>query len=595
MSAESTPAESLAERQFRETGVLHSTRISEIAGSLKVLVEESRQHRAATGEAHRVEQQQAVLKEAREQEKHALLVAAEVRKKEEHEAKYRNLDKQALEFKEWLEAAKAKPQSAMLKGTVPALERFADSHRVRPPAEQVVAVAEILLRAKHTTAIEYQTVADLAPGSAWMVALFESLGVVPPTLAAIDWQVAGKTIGAWWLEEQWVIEWLCTTAERAQAGAAATLVAELKKTLLSCLSDDYANERLRVQLMLPESELKVVCADAVLKNIKLVAARNVRASVAVNPQVRRYMEGVTTTAQKAPAPVLMQKAEKASAAPQTKSTATTLASLVEGVKQRVASVLMWTAKPKGKAAPQQVIVDTASTVSFVSASYVQSASGVTAVVHDVVPLQALHGVGGRSDVGGAPAVLLELQTVEGGASSTITAFMVGTLPPGVDVVLGNDTLGPVMGGTTVVVGLDGEARVQFGTGQAPVAAGKGGGGRRRRRKPKMREGTRERKAQEKADHVARMAKIEATRKSTAKQVAEREAAALAAKEQAEVLKRNALIRHALQEARAKREASATSAADKETAAAAAVKSRVGRAFVKQHGSTDRTESAMVTA
>jgi hypothetical protein len=73
MSAESTPAaESLTERQFRETGVLHSTRISEIAGSLKVLVEESRQHRAATGEAHRVEQQQAVLKEAREQEKHAL-------------------------------------------------------------------------------------------------------------------------------------------------------------------------------------------------------------------------------------------------------------------------------------------------------------------------------------------------------------------------------------------------------------------------------------------------------------------------------------------------------------------------------------------
>jgi hypothetical protein len=224
---------------------------------------------------------------------------------------------------------------------------------------------------------------------------------------------------------------------------------------------------------------------------------------------------------------------------------------------------------------------------------VQSASGVTAVVHDVVPLQALHGVGGRSDVGGAPAVLLELQTVEGGESSTITAFMVGTLPPGVDVVLGNDTLGPVMGGTTVVVGLDGEARVQFGTGQAPVAAGKGGGGRRRRRKPKMREGTRERKAQEKADHVARMAKIEATRKSTAKQVAEREAAALAAKEQAEVLKRNALIRHAAQEARAKHEASA-SAANKDTAAAAAVKSKVGRAFVKQHGSTDRTESAMVT-
>jgi hypothetical protein len=35
---------------------LHSTKISEIAGSLKVLVEESRQHRAATGEAHRVEQ-----------------------------------------------------------------------------------------------------------------------------------------------------------------------------------------------------------------------------------------------------------------------------------------------------------------------------------------------------------------------------------------------------------------------------------------------------------------------------------------------------------------------------------------------------------
>jgi hypothetical protein len=38
----------------------------------------------------------------------------------------------------------------------------------------------------------------------------------------------------------------------------------------------------------------------------------------------------------------------------------------------------------------------------------------------------------------------------------------------------------------------------------------------------MREGTRERKAQEKADHVARMAKIEATRRATAKQVARRD-------------------------------------------------------------------------
>lgn len=413
------------------------------------LVQSSEQANRIAADLLAIERARAV----REVEAAKLAEVERLKKEEAKTAKFRELSKELITEVQTWSRWRDRPDGNVPWATVEASFRVTVNSMLslEPPA-RVVALQRMLQDAQLPEMAFAGSAEEMAPGSAWMLAILDACNITVPHLALIVPPTASISLTQFYQRIKSVVEWRCAIASRAGGSTRmATVEAEVAAILAA---------------QLPISDNEVAVRDALLAVGQPVVGGGgalVKLSTVVEKFKNTTLKARVTASKQAEAGKKYIEGAGVSLAVQVQAQVAQPTSVVHRVRKAIAQTWMRVAKPKGSSKAVNVVVDPASSVTLVAREFLDTMSGVVATTESAA-LDTLHVAGAEIALPSSQPVLLRLSESDKHQERLAEAFVIDRLPPGIEMVAGVDTLGETMGGCTIQIGSTGGTAVTFGTG-----------------------------------------------------------------------------------------------------------------------------------